>query len=127
MRIVAAEEWPGTKDELVAKIAEFSEAKEAHKQTIGVPAPLPEAPIIEELYVAPDDFTLAKDLPVDVIPEGPNVPNLALDRQLAISHVMDKLILAAAAEKNAPDFVTRAATAIGPQKQSTGPIDAKPA
>ena len=49
-------EWRGTKEEFAARVAALRQAKEAHKLTVGVPAPRDESNLVERVVQAGADY-----------------------------------------------------------------------
>ena len=49
-------EWRGTKDEFAARVAALRQAKEAHKLTVGVPAPRDESNLVERVVQTGADY-----------------------------------------------------------------------
>lgn len=110
MRVIKSGDWDGTKQDLEQRVSAFAAAKEAHKFTENVPAPL-EEPIVEAMYYAGiDEFVLEKDLPEPV--DADVIPDEESDRLMAARWVSDQAIVDAAKHPQAPDFVKRAATAL---------------
>jgi hypothetical protein len=114
MRVVADAEWAGTKEELLAKVQQFARQRDAHRLTVGQPAPFPEAPIIEELWKTGATPVLQKELPSD-IPAGP-AESAAVERARAVAYVLDQAIAAAAKAGDAPDYVLAEAARIAARK-----------
>lgn len=81
MRTIAVADWPGTKQELTARIAAFLAAKEAHKKTEDVPAPF-EIQLVEELAASGEAFEIYKEPPPVVLPP-PTPERLAQIARLA--------------------------------------------
>jgi hypothetical protein len=55
MRIISTEDWPGTQQELVDRVNAFVAALEAHKLTVGIPAPR-EIDLVEQLAASGEEF-----------------------------------------------------------------------
>ncbi|MGD9648769.1 MAG: hypothetical protein AB7U73_23865 [Pirellulales bacterium] len=109
MRVVKPYEWEGTKQALLDRVDAFKAARTAHAESVGEPAPL-EDPIVEELAKRDVEVVLASELDVDVVED--EIEQALLDRKVAERIVMDGLIAQAAAARDAPDALKRAAAAI---------------
>ena len=104
MRIVYPGEWGGDKKSLEDAVAAFRAAKEAHRLTVGQPAPMAEQ-IVEELAARGDEFVLAADLPIE--PPAPETTTRELDQLMSDRWVLNHLAKQLAAEKDAPDYLVR--------------------
>lgn len=104
MRIVLPAEWSGDKQSLEQAVQAFKAAREAHRFTEGVPAPMADQ-IVEELAAREVPFTLASDLPV--APPAAEVDPALVDQALSDRWVLDYLARQLAAEKDAPDYLVR--------------------
>lgn len=74
MLIISHTDWPGTKQALLDRVTAFRSAKEAHKQTVGVPAPI-EILLVEQLSATSEDFDIEQPVP----PAPPPVPPPPVD------------------------------------------------
>lgn len=108
MRVVKAEEWNGTREELQARVQAFALEKAAHRHTVNVPAPL-EEPLVEALAAASVEFVLESELPEPV--EEIELPDPEADRLRAHRWVLDRLLLERV-DRDAPDYAQRAAAAL---------------
>ena len=72
MIIIEEWDWSGTRTALESANAEHRAALEAHKTTVGQPAPLAPSPLIEDLVASGEDFKLASELRAwAVMPNAP--------------------------------------------------------
>lgn len=111
MRVVKAEEWNGTREELQARIQAFALEKAAHRHTVNVPAPI-EEPLVETLVATRAEFVLESELPEPI--EEIELPDLESDRLRAQRWLLDQLLAerVQALGQDAPDFARRAAGAL---------------
>ena len=118
MRIVASEEWDGDHQSLEQAVANLKAAKEAHKLTENVPAPMAES-IVEELANRNVPFALAADLPI--VAPAAEVESAELDQLLSDRWILNQLAKQMAAEKDAPDYVVRHAERVNDARTEARP------
>lgn len=70
-------EWRGTKDEFAARVAALRQAKEAHKLTVGVPAPRDESNLVERVVQTGADYVFEPS------PQEREEERLAIERAAA--------------------------------------------
>lgn len=61
MTQVAKGEWQGTKAELDAAVAAYRAAREAHKDTVGQPAPLPASEAVDRIVRSGEAYTFEEE------------------------------------------------------------------
>lgn len=104
MRIVATEEWEGDRQSLEQAVASLKAAREAHRFTENVPAPMAES-IVEELAKRDVPFAFAADLPIPA--PAAEVESTELDQLLSDRWILNHLAKQLASDKDAPDYLVR--------------------
>jgi hypothetical protein len=103
MVIISKTDWPGTKQELLDRIAAFAAACEAHKLTVGEPAPR-EIDLVETLYGSGAEFDVYTEPP----PAPPPPPLTA--RQIVEKNILDIEIANPITHRGLREFVLAVAS-----------------
>lgn len=106
---------PCPRAEFEAKLAAYLAEREAHKSTVGVPAPFPEFEIMRAIADQGGACEIYDDPPpAEPTPEERTAAELASKREAALRSLDDARLVAAAADPDAPQAVKDYAEAIKP-------------